>query len=273
MNQVDLTPLWNALADAKRRRIIQLLGDKSRTTSEICAFFDVSRFAIMRHLKVLEQAGLILTRREGRQRWNFLNEDLFKEIQQTYLEKHDDGEFQLPSILNFLTRQEGEKVRDAGISEQQPIELTVALRATPDQVFQALTGEIDSWWSYRIMADSHVVLEPQVGGRFYEAFNLGGGALYAFVNYLKPGEEIRLAGSMGLAEEAVNNVIYLTMSLPQPDTTHLKLSHHFMDRVNGITVETFKRSWMELLGHQLKSFIEEGKRYQFPCETLSSSKV
>lgn len=273
MNQLDLVPLWKALADSKRRRIIQLLGVKSRTTSEICAYFDVSRFAIMRHLKVLEQAGLIQTRREGRQRWNFLNKDLFKEIQQTYLDDHDNGEFQLPNTLNFLAWQEGGRVKDAGISEQPPIELTVTLQATPEQVFQALTDEIDAWWSYRIMADSHMYLEPQVGGRFYEAFKLGGGALYASVNYLKPGEEIRLAGSMGLAEEAVKNVIYLTMSPQQPDATHLKISHHFLDRVNEITFETFKRSWMELFAHQLKSFIEEGKRYQFPDEMLNSSKV
>jgi len=259
MNQVDLAPLWKALADPKRRRIIQLLNEKTRTTSEICAYFNVSRFAIMRHLKVLEQAELIQTRREGRQRWNFLNEDLFLQVQQTFLDNPDNKEFHLMEIINFLARQEQKRADDAGIQEQSPIELTIVLQATPDEVFQALTEKIDAWWSYRIMADSHVYLEPEVGGRFFEAFNHGGGALYASVTLLKPGEEIRLAGSMGLTEDAINNVIYFNIHLQHPGTTILQLTHHFMGRVNEITVDTFKRSWFDLLAQQLKSFIEEGR--------------
>jgi DNA-binding transcriptional ArsR family regulator len=74
MNQIDLVPLWKALADPKRRRIVQMLGQQARTTGELCSFFDVSRFSIMRHLRVLEQTGFIKSRREGRQRCNYLNE-------------------------------------------------------------------------------------------------------------------------------------------------------------------------------------------------------
>ena len=43
------------------------------TTSELCAFFDFSRFAVMKHLKVLEEAGLIVIERRGRERINHLN--------------------------------------------------------------------------------------------------------------------------------------------------------------------------------------------------------
>lgn len=51
--------IWTALADSKRRLIINLLEEEPRTTSELSEFFDVSRFAVMKHLKVLEQANLI----------------------------------------------------------------------------------------------------------------------------------------------------------------------------------------------------------------------
>jgi len=262
MQQTDLVPLWKALADAKRRRIIHLLADNTLTTSEICAYFDVSRFAIMRHLKVLEQTGLIQTRREGRQRWNFLNKDLFQQIEQTYLDNQTNGDKQLADILNFLTRQEGESVKEMAVSERPPIELEVMLQATPHQVFQALTDNIDAWWSYRIMTDSQVCLEPLVGGRFFEAFCDGGGALYAIVTYINPHEEIRLTGSMGLTDSSVNHAIHLTWQPKRAEETHLQLRHHFMNKVNGITVETFKRSWLELLEQQLKSFIEERNSYQ-----------
>jgi DNA-binding transcriptional ArsR family regulator/uncharacterized protein YndB with AHSA1/START domain len=263
MKQEDLIPIWKALADSKRRRIIQLLGEKTRTTSEISAYFDVSRFAIMRHLKILEQAGLIKARREGRQRWNFLNEDLLQQIKQTYLENHANGEYQLTDILSFLALQEGSRAKETAVSEPHLIQQDVILQATPDQVFQALTDKINTWWGYRVTADSQVYLEPYVGGRFYESFDNGGGALYALVTYLKPGEEIRLAGSMGLIEEAVYNIIHITLHLRQPNTTCLQLTHHFLGRVNVITVDAFERSWEELLTQHLKSFIEQERSESF----------
>ena len=161
MKQLDLTPFWKALAEPKRRRIIQLLHEQARTTSEISSHFDVSRFAIMRHLKVLEQARLIKTRRDGRQRWNYLNEDLFQEIQQTYLESETNGDYQLRDVLSFLAREEGGSPAAATGFENQLVHLEVELPAKPGRVFQALTDEIDAWWNYRIATDSCMYLEPR----------------------------------------------------------------------------------------------------------------
>jgi DNA-binding transcriptional ArsR family regulator len=69
----DLDPIWKALADPSRRRILDLLRDGPRTTWDLCASFESSRFAVMKHLRVLEHARLILVRRRGRERWNYLN--------------------------------------------------------------------------------------------------------------------------------------------------------------------------------------------------------
>jgi DNA-binding transcriptional ArsR family regulator/uncharacterized protein YndB with AHSA1/START domain len=262
INQVDLAPLWKALADSKRRRIIQLLSEKTLTTSEITAFFDVSRFAVMRHLKVLEQAGLIRTRREGRQRWNFLNEALFQQIQHVYLDDSPGEEYQLGDVLSFLSRQEGGREKEVSALESPPIQQEISLRATPERVFQAITDEVDAWWSYRISPDSHIYLEPQAGGRFYEAFKPDGEALYALVTYLKPGEEIRLNGSMGFDDQATNNIIQITLQPQQPGAVRLQLTHRLLGRASAITIDTFKRSWEELLTLHLKSFVEQGKRYR-----------
>jgi DNA-binding transcriptional ArsR family regulator/uncharacterized protein YndB with AHSA1/START domain len=261
MSQVDLVPLWKALAHPKRHRIILMLGEKARTTGELCTYFDVSRFAVMRHLKVLEQAGFIVSRREGRQRWNFLNEELLKRIQLAHLENGGESEYQLNEVVNFLARQEGTQAEGPKLAEQT-LQKDVSLQATPDQVFKALTGDIDRWWSYRITSDSHVQLEPWVGGRFYETFNDGGGALYAIVTYLRPGEEIRLNGSMGLAEEAAGNLIQISLKPQPPDATRLQLTHRFLGKVSPVTLDAFKSSWEELLTQQLKRFVEHDNRFQ-----------
>jgi DNA-binding transcriptional ArsR family regulator len=258
MKQIDLAPIWTALADAKRRRIIQLLHEKSRTTSEICVYFDVSRFAIMQHLKVLEKAGLIRTRREGRQRWNSLNEDLFQAIQQAYLGDKSSGDLELGAVLSFLSREEGERLRPAPDSGPRLIELEVELPAPPVRVFRALTEEIDGWWSYRIMADSHMQLEPRVGGRFVERFKNGGGALYAIVTYLIPDEEIRLNGSMGLSHEGANHLIQITLHPLAAESTLLAFAHRFVGQIDSLTIDTFKRSWVELLTQQLRAFVQSG---------------
>ena len=65
--------IWAALNDASRRKILDLLRKKSMTTNELCACFEFSRFAVMKHLKTLRKGGLIVVERRGRERINHLN--------------------------------------------------------------------------------------------------------------------------------------------------------------------------------------------------------
>jgi len=69
----DDARVWRALADPSRRRILDLLRERSRTTGELCAGFELSRFAVMKHLGILERAGLVIVERRGRERFNHLN--------------------------------------------------------------------------------------------------------------------------------------------------------------------------------------------------------
>ena len=65
--------VWAALNDASRRKILDLLREKSMTTNELCEYFEFSRFAVMKHLKTLHKGGLIVVERRGRERINHLN--------------------------------------------------------------------------------------------------------------------------------------------------------------------------------------------------------
>ena len=70
----DLEAVWKALANAIRRRMLDILREGPATTGELDARFpDLSRFAVMQHLQVLEDADLVTARREGRRRINYLN--------------------------------------------------------------------------------------------------------------------------------------------------------------------------------------------------------
>ncbi len=59
--------------DASRRAMLDLLRQGPMTTGQLCQEFSFTRFAVMKHLKVLTEAGLVLVERRGRTRVNHLN--------------------------------------------------------------------------------------------------------------------------------------------------------------------------------------------------------
>jgi DNA-binding transcriptional ArsR family regulator len=66
--------VWKALSSPHRRAILDALRDGPMTTTALCEVLpELSRFAVMQHLGVLERAGVVLVRREGRERRNELN--------------------------------------------------------------------------------------------------------------------------------------------------------------------------------------------------------
>jgi DNA-binding transcriptional ArsR family regulator len=70
----DLDQIWKALSDETRRTILDFLRSGPKPTTAIVEQFpDLSRFAVMKHLDVLRQAALVVTREDGRQRINSLN--------------------------------------------------------------------------------------------------------------------------------------------------------------------------------------------------------
>jgi DNA-binding transcriptional ArsR family regulator len=66
--------VFKALADNRRREILDLLRNEPLTTGDICArFTQLDRCTVMQHLRVLEKAGLVFSKKEGKFRWNYLD--------------------------------------------------------------------------------------------------------------------------------------------------------------------------------------------------------
>lgn len=66
--------VFRALASPLRRAMLDALKDNPQTTGALCARFEVlDRCTVMQHLKVLEEANLVIAQRKGRERWNHLN--------------------------------------------------------------------------------------------------------------------------------------------------------------------------------------------------------
>lgn len=66
--------LFKALGHRARRRILDALKVEPRTTGMLCGLMpELDRCTVMQHLKVLEEAGLVVVERSGRERWNHLD--------------------------------------------------------------------------------------------------------------------------------------------------------------------------------------------------------
>jgi DNA-binding transcriptional ArsR family regulator len=91
--------VFKALADDRRREILDLLKDGPKTTGELCAHFKrVDRCTVMQHLGVLEGADLVIVKRSGRNRWNYLNVVPVQEIYDRWI-----SQYARPSV-ELLTR-------------------------------------------------------------------------------------------------------------------------------------------------------------------------
>lgn len=111
----DMNAVFAALAHETRRRILDLLARRpGSAVGEIAIEFDVSRIAIMKHLAVLEEAHLLVSRREGRTRRLWFNAAPIRMIYDRWTDEYSDywaGE---------LTRLKYAAEKRANESEQKP---------------------------------------------------------------------------------------------------------------------------------------------------------
>lgn len=81
--------VFKALAHPRRRQMLDRLKETPQTTGALCdAFPDMDRCTVMQHLKVLEEADLVIARRQGRARWNHLNALPIKQIHDRWISEY-----------------------------------------------------------------------------------------------------------------------------------------------------------------------------------------
>jgi DNA-binding transcriptional ArsR family regulator len=83
--------VFKALADPTRRFLLDLLFARDgRTLTELESGLDMTRFGVSKHLKVLEDAGLVVTRRHGREKLHFLNPVPIRLIHDRWIDKYTE---------------------------------------------------------------------------------------------------------------------------------------------------------------------------------------
>lgn len=84
--RVGSDKVFKALAAPIRRAMLDELKEAPRTTGDLCGrFADLDRCTVMQHLKVLEDADLVIAQRKGRERWNHLNAQPIRTIYERWI--------------------------------------------------------------------------------------------------------------------------------------------------------------------------------------------
>ena len=154
---IDDDLVFKALADSSRRFLLDLLHKRDgQTLGELEWELEMTRFGVMKHLKVLEEAGLVITRRAGREKLHFLNAVPIRLIHDRWIDKYKEREV---SALAELKTSLESKEMEAGKKDSVTHIHEIYIRASAEAIWDALTspewnGEIRLSGGQRIRAQA-----------------------------------------------------------------------------------------------------------------------
>jgi uncharacterized protein YndB with AHSA1/START domain len=120
--------VFRALADPTRRRLLdELFRKDGQTLNALEAHFDITRFGVMKHLKLLEEAGLVVTRRRGREKLHFLNPVPIRLVHDRWVSKYAEPWVAGLSDLKSDLETTMEKIYE------------IYIRTTPERLWEAIT--------------------------------------------------------------------------------------------------------------------------------------
>ncbi len=117
----DADRIWKALSDPTRRAMLDLLAEGPRTTGDLCARFEragrdrLGRTGVLKHLDLLRDTRLILTRRDGRVRWNSLNPAPIQLVCDRWVSRHVRGATSALLRLKQAAEERGPARADAAL--------------------------------------------------------------------------------------------------------------------------------------------------------------
>jgi uncharacterized protein YndB with AHSA1/START domain len=163
--------VFKALADDNRRLLLDLLFQRDgQTLSELCAHLPMSRYGCMKHLQVLEDAGLVTTQKAGREKFHYLNPVPIQLVYDRWVSKYAQPYAQTLSALKNI-------LEETPMSSLETHVFQIFIRTTPEKLWQAVTDgdftqhyyfgtRVESTWQpgapYTYSHDGGLLLEGEV---------------------------------------------------------------------------------------------------------------
>lgn len=256
---------FSAVASPVRRGILDLLREHPRSTGEVAgAFPRLSRFAVMQHLGVLKRARLVVSRKDGRFRVHHLNPAPLQEMYDRWVSRYA----RLPVGMALSIKSQSEKpvqqevcvssnpIKPASITR---VEIEVRIAAPQERVWQAMLHEAGAWWRKDFFTSPKTrafVIEPRVGGRAYEDYGDGNGAMWFTVHLLDAPNRVQFVGHMGGSFPGpCVTIIEINLS-PAGEGTLLRLSDQVIGNVDEKLLKSLDSGWRMLFEESLKAHVE-----------------
>jgi uncharacterized protein YndB with AHSA1/START domain/DNA-binding transcriptional ArsR family regulator len=125
--------VFKALADPSRRLLLDMLFQQDGLSlTELCAHLSMTRFGVMKHLQILEEAGLVTTRKVGREKFHYLNPIPIQLVYDRWVRKYAQPLAASLTDLKYALEAHPMTAKPRHVFE-------IYIRATPERVWQAIT--------------------------------------------------------------------------------------------------------------------------------------
>jgi uncharacterized protein YndB with AHSA1/START domain/DNA-binding transcriptional ArsR family regulator len=249
-NTDEINAVFKALADPHRRLLLDLLFQQDgQTLLQLQQHLPMTRFGCMKHLQVLEDAGLITSRKVGREKFHYLNPVPIRLLQERWVSKYAEPWVQTLLGLKFTLEETP--------MDQKPTHVyQLFIRTTPERLWQALTdGEFTQQYYFNTRVES--TWEP--GSSYRYTYLNGDLALEGEILEIDPPRKLvttfKPTWDQRLAEGSPSTVTWEIVSMGE--VCKLSLIHE------GVDPETFASAGLDLGWTQvisgLKTFLETGQ--------------
>ena len=257
---MDADAVFKALADPGRRRLLDMLHERSGLTlGELCEGLQMRRQSVSQHVELLEAANLVVSVRDGRRKLHYLNPVPIHEIQSRWIWKFEQPRLAALDLIKRNAEDQAmtsETTQNTQTTEAVPDYVyTTYIRATPEQVWHALTDpEVTSrFWGHA------QVSEWSVGSRVDHVRTDGSGIADAAGTVIEVDRPHRLVFSFdhpSQADDPTFEPSVVTFQIEAyRDIVKLTLSHahlHSTEQRDGLAL-----GWPTVLAN-LKTLLETG---------------
>ena len=241
--------MFKALADPTRRSLLdRLFREDGQTLGALQARFRMTRFGVMKHLKQLEDAGLVVTKRRGREKLHFLNPVPIRLVHDRWVSKY--AEPWTAALSDLKTKLEG------------PVEkvFEIYIKTTPERLWEAITdSDIRSKYNFGVHIDSdwtpgsrYDTSHPSSNGPLVEGENLEVDPPRRLV------QTMRALWSEDVKREGTSRVTWEIE--PVGDSCRLTVTH---DRLRDGANDQLFGGWPMILSG-LKTLLETGETLTTP---------
>lgn len=249
--------IFKALNDPARRKLLDSLrASDGQTLQQLEAQLEMSRFGVMKHLKVLEESGLVVPRRAGRFKHHYLNAVPLQEVIDRWIEPLL-AKPAARAVLNLKTRLEGDTAMlETETATKPDFVLQTFIRCSQDALWDALT-QAEQMAAYHF-ACSRATGDAAEGAATTFLRQDGSIMLVQRVTALDPKRRIEMTFEPHWTGDArTSRVVFLVE--PEADTCKLTCEHYDLPAGQHGVTEGWAR-WAA----SLKSWLETGQPIKLP---------